>query len=231
MASRFAVHIVCSDQPRNGKSLLARVLSDFLLLDGRDPFLIDISHPEGTLRNYFPGRTVLVDFSNIRGQMKAFDTIMQAPGRDYVIDVSSPYLDRFCEAAKNLNLSDAFREVDLAMAVFFVVDAAPDSLKAAAWAEKMLKADIFVPVRNTAVGSALPARFDGMTLNMPRLDPELHAIIENRRFSLRTFLQGDEADVPARLRPRLKDFLQSVMTELRAVAPALSLVRLRSGAA
>ena len=117
------------------------------------------------------------------------------------------------------------------MAVFFVVDAAPDSLKAAAWAEKMLKADIFVPVRNTAVGSALPARFDGMTLNMPRLDPELHAIIENRRFSLRTFLQGDEADVPVRLRPRLKDFLQSVMTELRAVAPALSLVRLRSGAA
>ena len=53
--------------------------------------------------------------------MKAVRHHPAAPGRDYVIDVSSPYLDRFCEAAKNLNLSEAFREVDLAMAVFFVV--------------------------------------------------------------------------------------------------------------
>ena len=39
MASHFAVHIVCSDRHRNGKTLLARVLVDFLLLDGRDPFV------------------------------------------------------------------------------------------------------------------------------------------------------------------------------------------------
>lgn len=231
MAPRFMVHIVCSDQPRNGKSLLSRVLTDFLLLEGRDPFLIDASYPEGTLRNYFPGRTALVDFSQITGQMKAIDTIMQFPGRDYVIDVSAPQLQAFCTASRTLNLADECRAVELATVVFFVIDQVPESLKAAADAETLLDADIFVPVRNAAIGSALSSRFSGLTVTIPRLDPAILDIIENRRFSLRSFLQGEEAGVPVRLRPALKDFLRALLQDLREVEPALSLTRLRGNPA
>jgi len=37
MALESTVYIICSDQHRNGKTLLARVLVDYLMLDGRDP--------------------------------------------------------------------------------------------------------------------------------------------------------------------------------------------------
>ena len=75
MAITPTIYVVVSDQHRNGKTLLARLLSDYLLLDGRDPFLFDTDAPDGPLRNFFPGRTALADFAAIRGQMKLFDTI------------------------------------------------------------------------------------------------------------------------------------------------------------
>src|SRR5882724_10038799 len=102
MALEPCVYIVCSDQHRNGKTLLARVLVDHLMLEGRDPFVIDAGLPEGPLRTHFPGRTALVDFSTVRGQMKVFDTILGSPGRDYVIDLTADQTQRFSEAAIEL---------------------------------------------------------------------------------------------------------------------------------
>src|SRR6266536_1639408 len=97
MALAPCVYIICSDQHRNGKTLLARVLVDYLMLEGRDPFVIDTGYPDGPLRIHFPGRTALVDFSTVRGQMKVFDTILGSPGRDYVIDLTADETQRFCE--------------------------------------------------------------------------------------------------------------------------------------
>ena len=102
MASSPLIAIVCSDRHRNGKTMLARVLVDFLLLEGRDPYCLDLSHPEGALRAFFPGRTALVDFAQVSGQMKVFDTILAGPGRDYVIDLPAQELARFCEVMGGL---------------------------------------------------------------------------------------------------------------------------------
>ena len=52
MAYTPTVYITASDQHRNGKTLLARLLADYLLLDGRDPFMIDTDAPDGPLRNF-----------------------------------------------------------------------------------------------------------------------------------------------------------------------------------
>ena len=135
MARKPLLFVICSDQPRNGKTLLARVLTDFLLLEGHDPFLIDLSHPEGTLRGYFPGRTALVDFAHVSGQMKAFDTIMAAPNRDYVIDVAAPHLPIFLEAATDLGFIPEIRRLGLDSVVFYIIDKDEESLRAAAQAE------------------------------------------------------------------------------------------------
>src|SRR5260221_14699743 len=99
MALEPSVYIIGSDQHRNGKTMLARVLVDYLMLDGRDPFAIDAGFPLGPLRNHFPGRTALVDFETVRGQMKVFDTILGTPGRDYVIDFTADQTQRFAKAA------------------------------------------------------------------------------------------------------------------------------------
>ena len=98
MAHIPTVYITASDQHRNGKTLLARLLADYLMLDGHDPFMIDTDAPDGPLRSYFPGRTALADFSQMQGQMKLFDTIMASPGRDYVVDLPVRHMEGFFKA-------------------------------------------------------------------------------------------------------------------------------------
>lgn len=228
MADRPTVYVVCSDQHRNGKTLLARLVTDYLLLEGRDPFCIDLSHPEGALRSYFPGRTVLADFAHITGQMQTFDTMLQAPNRDYVIDVAVQHLQAFSEAVRSLDILSAASDAGLAVAILFVVDSVDDSLHAATIFERAFVPALFVPVRNEHVGSALPQGFRGPAIYLHSLEADLWDIVGNRRFSFRTYVLGDEGAVPVRLRPQLKSFLQAAMAGLADIAPALSLARLQS---
>ena len=126
-----------------------------------------------------------------------------------------------------LDFRKAAHEAGFRIAVLFVIDAGEDSLKTAAAVEDILLPDIFVPVANRFVGSALPDGVPGPVLTMEKLDPDLHAITSNRRFSFRTFLMGEESGVPLRLRSNLKNVLQGLMAGMREFEPALSLQTLR----
>lgn len=230
MAAPATVFIVCSDQARNGKTLLARVLVDFLLMEGRDPFCFDLAHPTGALRAYFPGRTALVDFTQADGQAKVFDTILTRAGRDYVIDVPAIHLARFCELAGARKFPASLQAKDFRTAALFIVDREEKSLRTAITVEEILVPDLFVPVANRFIGSALPDGVPGPVLVMEGLEPELHAVVSNRRFSLRVFMLGDDSAVPLRLRISLKNFLHGLVAGMREFQPALSLQTLRETA-
>jgi hypothetical protein len=227
MALPPLICVVCSDRHRNGKTLLARALTDYLLLEGRDPFCLDLSAPEGALRAFFPGRTALVNFAQMTGKMKVFDTILAGPGRDYIIDMPAERLARFCEAVSDLNFREAAAAQGFRSIVIFIVDAEAESLKAAAAVEDILQPDLFIPAANRFVGSALPDGVPGVTLTLEALPADLIPILSNRRFSLRNFILGDEANVPFRLRGSLKSFLATLMDGFRDIEPALSLLTLR----
>lgn len=222
MSAVPAIHIVCSDRHRNGKTLLARVLVDFLLMEGNDPFVLDADAPEGPLRAAFPGRTALVDLADIRGQMKLFDTILGSPGRDYVIDLPATATGQFCAAAAGLGFMAEARKLGFASVVFFVVDKDPESAAAARHVETILKPDLFVPVRNAALGSAWRAGPGELVIDMPGLDRAVTAITEDKRFSFRAFMLGEEAAVPHALRAGLRAFLTRLTTDFRELQPALS---------
>ena len=227
MAPQPIVYVVCSDRHRNGKTLLARVLVDFLLLDGGDPFVIDASAPEGHLRNVFPGRTALVDFENIRGRMTLFDTIVGSPGRDYVIDLPAGQTQAFCEASSELGFVNEARAHGFAVVVLFVVDKDAGSLAAAKAVADVLKPDLFVPVRNAHVGSAYRSSPRDLVIDMPVLHREVSAIIEDKRFSFRTFMLGEESSVPRDFRSEFKNFLHRLTASFREIGPVLSLTRLQ----
>jgi hypothetical protein len=227
LAAAPIIYIVCSDRHRNGKTLLARVLVDYLMLDGHDPFVIDAGHPEGPLRAFFPGRTVLVDFIQMQGRMKLFDTILESPGRDYVIDLPAPQTAPFFEAVAELGFAGEARAKGFALVVLFIVDRTADSLKAAAAIARNVMPDLLVPVRNAHVGSALDDTDAKLVIDMPVLDRAAATIIASKRFSLRSFLLGDEAGMQANMASRLKSFLYELMTGFREIEPVMSLSRLR----
>lgn len=223
------IYITCSDQHRNGKTLLARVLIDYLMLENRDPFVIDAGFPEGPLRIYFPGRTALVDLTAVRGQMKLFDTIIAGHGRDYVIDIPAAKLERFTTASQELRFTMEAQRAGFRIVVLYVVDKHPESLEAAVLLERAIGPDLLVPVKNAAVGSALPPGYSGILVAMPQLPDALLAVIGNKRFSFRSYLLGEENAVPEALRPTLTSFLLALLSAYRNIPPALSLAKLHGG--
>jgi hypothetical protein len=227
MARLPTLYIVCSDEARNGKTLLTRVLVDFLLMEEHDPFCFDLDPPRGPLRGYFPGRTALVDFATEDGRARVFDIIIRQPGRDYVIDLPARHLARFCEAAGAIGLAEKARAGNFRVAVLYIVDRDEASLRAAVALEELLLPDLFVPVANRAVGSALPPGVPGPVLTIEDLGEDLAAAIADRRLSLRLFMLGDETAVPVRLRTHLKNVLHGLVAGMREFEPAMSLQALR----
>ncbi len=227
MAAKPTIYIVCSDRHRNGKTLLARVLVDYLMLEGKDPFVIDACFPEGPLRAAFPGRTALVDFTQVQGQMKLFDTILGSLGRDYVIDLPAPQMENFFETLRKLGFQEEAERMGFQLVVLFIVDKELASLNAADDVRDAIAPDMLVAVRNDYVGSSLTDQTGFFSIDIPILDREIIPIIEDKRFSFRAFLLGEHSSLSPPHITKLRIFLYEVMRALREIEPARSLLKLR----
>ncbi len=225
MAVTPTIYIVASDTHRNGKTTLARLLTDYLLLDARDPFLIDTDAPDGPLRNFFPGRTALADFSTTRGQMKLYDTILASPGRDYVVDLPERHTESFFAKEHVLHFFAEAHKAGFRVFVFYVVDNTYTSLNAAKKLREHHGIDLFVPVRNMLVGSTWDA--DEASLTLPAMSPQLAQATLSRRFSFRNFVQGDLQELPRDLAMELQNFLYEALNNLNNLEPVLTLGKLR----
>ena len=227
MADKPTIYVICSDRHRNGKTLLARVLVDYLMLDGKDPFVIDANVPEGALRAAFPGRTALVDFEQVQGQMKLFDTIVDSLGRDYVIDLPAPQTENFFETLQELNFLGEATRLGFQFVVLFVVDKEFASLNAADDIRATVAPYTVINVRNLHVGSSATKSGYNLTIDIPVLDRDVFPHIENRRFSFRSFLLGDESVIPPQHVTKLKIFLLALITDIQEIEPVLSLQKLK----
>ena len=225
MANVPTVYITASDQHRNGKTLLARLLADYLLLDGRDPFMIDTDAPEGPLRSFFPGRTALADFSLMPGQMKLFDTIMASPGRDYVVDLPARHTEGFFKAVSELNFFQEAKQLGFRIIIFYVVDRQAASLRAAKEIQRFPNIDLFVPVENQHVGSFWPKTEGDLTI--PALPSALAIAIADKRFSCRSFVLGDKQHLPEEYQHILSNFLYEVLNNLSNLEPLVTLQGLK----
>lgn len=219
MASAPTIHIICSNQEGSGKTLLARLVTDYLLLDGRDPFLFDADFPNGSLRWFFPGRTALVDFSQSAQRVELFRRMLNAPGRDYVIDLPATATGVFFRAATEQQFKAAAHAVGFRLVALFVLGAGADAMTWAATIEAQARLDLVVLAQNAMVRGprANPPRRNH--LEMPLLEPALVEIIANKRFSFRRFILGEDTAVPAPLKAGLNTFLFRVMTDLHNIRP------------
>ena len=220
------VFIVCSDHARNGKTLLARVLVDFLLLEGRDPFCFDLGHPDPALRQYFPGRTAALDFAQAGRSGRLFDTMLARGGRDYVIDLSAQHLALFCEVAAERNsrprpCKGIPHRRALCGGPRGKIAQHGGGCGRGAGAGHLRACGQPVGGHGTSRGRAGPHAAHGAAGGRSRhphfkpalLAPRLHA--------------GGREGVPEKLRTSLKNFLHGLVTGMREFEPALSLQALR----
>jgi hypothetical protein len=215
------VTIVASDQHRNGKTLLARMLADYLLLDNLDPFLIDTDAPDGPLRTFFPGRTLLADFTQTKGQIKIFDTVLASTGRDYVIDLTAEHTRDFFDFAQAMEFFSEASKRGFFIVVMFIVDNSYESVALARSIDERAGVNMVVPVRNAAIGSFWPK--DEWAFQVPALDDKIFTRIALRRFSFREFVMGDLQTLPKQYDMELKRFVYQVMQGFNDLEQIISL--------
>ena len=95
MAQHAQLYIVASRHPRVGKTLLARLLIEFLRLRGRPLVGYDLKTREPALATCFPNLVWPVDITDTRGQMALFDRIITDHWRTTVIDLGNGSVDQF----------------------------------------------------------------------------------------------------------------------------------------
>ena len=76
MSFRNSISIVASPRPRVGKTLVARLLTDFHLSEKRAVVAFDLNSGERTLTQFMPEQTVAASVRDVNGQMALFDRLV-----------------------------------------------------------------------------------------------------------------------------------------------------------
>src|ERR1700681_159521 len=89
------VFIVCSPRPLVGKTLIARLLSEFLLLKHGAVAAFDINLKEPSLLEYLPQITETAEVDDTSGKMALMDRLIVNDGTAKVIDLGFHAFDEF----------------------------------------------------------------------------------------------------------------------------------------
>jgi hypothetical protein len=104
------VYIICSPRPLVGKTLLARLLSEFLLLKNGTVSSFDINLKEPSLLEYLPRVTETADVVDTYGKMQLMDRLILNDGVAKVIDLGFHAFDEFFKMAGEIGfLKEAAR--------------------------------------------------------------------------------------------------------------------------
>jgi hypothetical protein len=217
------IYIICSDQARNGKTLFARLYADCLALSGTDRLhIFDTDFPGGDLARYFPDNSDILDISKTDGQVRLFDTMINNPQINYVVDLQSSLLSRFFKIFSDIGFDEGAAEAGIGVVVFFVVDRSMSSIHAADHIRSKLTCSEFVLVRNDSIGNLLhiPSAAREYSeiqkdrdLVLPKFSEAARNFIEQPQFSFADFIAGHYSSAPLEIRHELWSFLEKIYNQ------------------
>src|ERR1700753_3584621 len=120
--SRTPVYIICSPRPLVGKTLTARLLSEFYLLKKGTVHSFDINRKEPSLLEYLPKITETADVDNTFGKMQLMDRLIVDDGMSKVIDLGFHAFDEFFKMSDEIGFMKEAARRNVAPVVLFVAD-------------------------------------------------------------------------------------------------------------
>src|ERR1700742_1177662 len=96
------VYIICSPRPLVGKTTVARLLSEFLLLKNGSVTSFDISLKEPSLLDYLPRTTETAEIEDTYGKMQLMDRLIVDDGEAKVIDLGFHAFDEFFKICEEI---------------------------------------------------------------------------------------------------------------------------------
>src|SRR5215471_12955293 len=135
------VYIICSPRPQVGKTLVARLLSEFLLLKNGRVTTFDINLKEPSLLDYLPDVTETADVIDTYGKMQLMDRVIVDDGMSKVIDLGFHAFDEFFKMSHQIGFMKEAARRNVAPIILFVADVDRNSARS----HEMLKQQIPLP--------------------------------------------------------------------------------------
>jgi hypothetical protein len=233
-ASTFT--IVCSDQARTGKTLVASFLVDYLIHKDGDVRVFDLDCPGGDLASKFTTRTNVIDLSQTRNVMALFDGVMSPPPRDYVVDLPHHQVARFLDLIEEIDFIATAEHQGIAIRVLYLCNQTIASLIAARTFRSGVGKASFVLVRNEGVAGSeinpdLAWALEGFSksgfFTVPRMVSSTRDCVARRTYTLSMFL---DPKTPAALRENHYSahvFFTTIFKELEKLDAAFDLDRFK----
>jgi hypothetical protein len=188
------VYIICSPRPLVGKTLIARLLSEFLLLQNGDVAAFDINLKEPSLLEYLPKLTETAEVDDTFGKMALMDRLIVNDGIAKVIDLGFHAFDEFFKMSEEIGFMKEAVRRGVAPIVLFVGDTDRASARGYPMLQRQIPATALVTIDNEYVvrGELPPAFAQGRVLHIAALPVFLKTYIDRLTFSFTEYLRHEK---------------------------------------
>ena len=192
--NRTPVYIICSPRPLVGKTLIARLLSEFLLLKNGTVAAFDINLKEPALLDYLPGITETAEVDDTFGKMALMDRLIVNDALAKVIDLGFHAFDEFFKMSEEIGFMKEAARRGVAPVILFVADTDRASARGYAMLQQQIPPKALVTVDNEfVVRGELPATMaDGRILRIAALPVFLKTYIDRLTFSFTDYLRHEK---------------------------------------
>src|SRR3954465_11258497 len=97
--------IVTSSRPRNGKTLIARALTEYFCAQSRPVAAFDVNPDEFTLLEHLPSYTAAASINDTRGAVPLFDQLVLQDQVPKVVDLGNQSFDRFFAVTQQIGFA------------------------------------------------------------------------------------------------------------------------------
>ena len=188
------VYIICSPRPQVGKTLLARLLSEFLLLKNGTVVAFDINLKEPSLLDYLPAITETADVIDTYGKMQLMDRLIVNDSVAKVIDLGFHAFDEFFKMVAEIGFIKEAARRGIAPVILFMADTDRLSVRAYETLRGQIPSSALVTVDNEFVvrGELPEVMGGGRVLPISALPPFLKTYVDRLNFSFTEYLRHEK---------------------------------------
>jgi hypothetical protein len=192
--SYTVVYIVCSPRPLVGKTLIARLLSEFLLLKNGTVTAFDINLKEPSLLEYLPRITETAEVDDTFGKMALMDRLIVDDGVGKVIDLGFHAFDEFFKMSEEIGFMKEAARRSVVPIILFIGDTDRASARGYTMLQQQVPATSLITIDNEYVvrGELPPAFARGRVLHIAALPVFLKTYIDRLTFSFTDYLRNEK---------------------------------------
>jgi hypothetical protein len=192
--ARTPVFIICSPRPLVGKTLIGRLLTEYLLLKHGTVTAFDINLKEPSLLEFLPKVTETADVIDTYGKMQLMDRLIVNDGVPKVIDLGFHAFDEFFKMTGEIGFLKEAARRGVSPLILFVADTDRASVRAFPMLQQQIPPNALVTIDNEHIvrGELPPAMGRGRVLRIAALPVFLKTYIDRLTFSFTGYLRNEK---------------------------------------